>query len=126
MAIDPLGHLRIAVSDFARSRAFYTKLFSKLGFAQVSEKGWATPQGFGIWIIQAEHPEHRYMFEAPGLHHLCFKAATSEKIDELHLFLTEQQIPVVSPPKRYPQYTPEYYAVFFTDPDGIELEIAYY
>lgn len=29
----------------------------------------------------------------------------------------------VSQPKRYPEYHPEYYAIFFDDPDGIRLEI---
>ena len=29
----------------------------------------------------------------------------------------------VSEPRLYPEYTPDYYATFFHDPDGIELEI---
>ncbi len=71
-SLDPLGHIRIAVSEFEKSREFYTAFFAQLGFKQVSEKGW------------------------------------------------------VSPPQAYPQYTLDYYAVFFSDPDGIELEVAYY
>ena len=33
---------------------------------------------------------------------------------------------LIDPPKLYPQYAPDYYAVFFRDPDGIKLEVAYY
>lgn len=32
----------------------------------------------------------------------------------------------VSEPKRYPEYAPDYSAVFFSDPDGIRLEITNY
>ena len=28
-----------------------------------------------------------------------------------------------SPPRHYPQYDPDYYAVFFEDPDGIRIEV---
>ena len=31
-----------------------------------------------------------------------------------------------STPKLFPEYAPDYYATFFTDPDGIELEITNY
>jgi len=29
-------------------------------------------------------------------------------------------------PQKYPNYTDKYYAVYFADPDGIKLEVAYY
>ncbi|MBI4225258.1 MAG: VOC family protein [Candidatus Sungbacteria bacterium] len=126
MALDPLGHMRIAVSDFEKSREFYGAFFAQMGFKQVSEKGWVTPEGLGIWIIQAAHPDHRYVFEAPGLHHLCLKAQSRGEVDRMHRFLVEHHMPIVAAPQAYPQYTPDYYAVFFSDPDGIELEVAYY
>lgn len=126
MSFDPLGHVRIAVSDFEKSRVFYAALFDKLGFQQVSPKGWVGPEGLGIWILQAAHPEHRYIFEAPGLHHLCLKVRSKEDVDEIHQFLKANEIEIVASPQAYPQYTPDYYAVFFSDPDGIELEVAYY
>ncbi len=126
MALDPLGHIRIAVSDFEKSREFYGALFAQLGFKQISEKGWVSPEGLGIWIIKAAHPDHHYIFEAPGLHHLCLKAQSRKEVDRMYQFLVENRMPIVAAPQTYPQYTPDYYAVFFSDPDGIELEIAYY
>lgn len=35
-------------------------------------------------------------------------------------------ITVFDAPAAYPQYTPNYYAVFFVDPDGMKLEYGYY
>lgn len=126
MAFDPLGHIRIAVSEFEKSRRFYGALFAELGFRHVSEKGWVSPEGLGVWIIQAAHPDHHYVFEAPGLHHLCLKAQSREEVDRILGFLIEHHVPIVATPQAYPQYTPDYYAVFFSDPDGIELEVACY
>ena len=39
--------------------------------------------------------------------------------------LKEKNI-VVSDPKRYPEYTPDYFAAFFSDPGGLQLEISNY
>ena len=125
-AFDPLGHIRIAVSNLQESQNFYNILFDELKFIKVDEEGWASPEGLGVWIIQAAHPEHRYIFEAPGLHHVCFKVESKKMVDDLCNFLVVNSIHVIAPPKSYPQYTPDYYAVFFLDPDGIELEVAYY
>lgn len=125
-AFDPLGHIRIAVSDLEISHLFYASVFKRLRFRQVSPKGWVSPEGLGIWIIQAAHPEHRYVFEAPGLHHLCLKVPSKEHVDELYRFLQTDGTTIVVSPQAYPQYTPDYYAVFFSDPDGMELEVAHY
>ncbi|MBI4101265.1 VOC family protein [Candidatus Microgenomates bacterium] len=127
---DPLGHVKLAVSDFALSFDFYKSLFSKLGYAQVSHKlasaGWVTPEGFGIWIAQAENDIPPLEHGAPGFHHLCMKAQSPQDVDELHTQLLETEIHIFNPPQNYPQYTENYYAVFFADPDGMKLEVAYY
>jgi len=126
---DHLGHIKLAVSDFKISRTFYSKLFNNLGFTQISDKkrsaGWATLDGFGIWIAQANILEPKYKFSAPGLHHLCIKARSKEEVDRIYEMIKDETH-IFDPPQKYPKYTPEYYAVFFSDPDGIKLEVAYY
>lgn len=126
---DPLGHIKIAVSDFKKSKEFYKIIFDKIGFKQISNKdksaGWATIEGLGIWIAQAEILEPKYKFSAPGLHHFCFKAHSKEQIDEVYELIKNKTI-IFDKPEAYPQYTKNYYAVFFSDPDGIRLEVAYY
>jgi catechol 2,3-dioxygenase-like lactoylglutathione lyase family enzyme len=127
---DPAGHIKISVSDLKKSAAFYTALFGKLGFMQVLYEsdcvGFKTPEGFGIWIEQAEISNYAYKFGAPGLHHFCFKAKSPKEVDDVHTFLVTRGVPIFDPPAKYPDYTEDYYAVFFADPDGVKLELAYY
>ena len=35
-------------------------------------------------------------------------------------------VTIVAPPGRYPEYTPDYYAFFFKDTEGIKLEIVHF
>ncbi len=126
---DPLGHLKLSVRDFGASRTFYARLFDTLEFKQISDKGqsagWVTKDGFGIWIAQAEILEPKHVFSAPGFHHLCVKASSESQVDQIY-DLVKGEIQIFNPPKKYPEYTPDYYAVFFADPDGMKIEVAYY
>ena len=125
---DPLGHVKLAVSDFEKSKVFYARLFNKLGFAQISDKensaGWVTLEGFGIWIAQAKLAG-KHKFSAPGFHHLCIKAGSEREVDEVYE-LVKSDTRVFDLPQKYPKYTEKYYAVFFSDPDGMKLEVAFY
>jgi glyoxylase I family protein len=56
------------------------------------------------------------------LHHLCFQVRGVADVDLAAKLLREAGIEV-SAPKFYPEYTPDYYAIFFCDPDDIEVEI---
>lgn len=127
---DPAGHIKISVSNVEKSKRFYTRIFDFLGYAKIGdwENGVAykTPWGFGIWIAKAEQEGPKHVHDAPGLHHFCLKATSKEQVDQLHKILAEEHISIFSAPKHYPEYTPQYYAVFFVDPDGVELELAYY
>ena len=62
---------------------------------------------------------------APGLHHLCLRVANEQDVNTAARMLKERNIPV-SEPKRYPEYAPDYFAVFLSDPDGVQLEITNY
>ena len=37
-----------------------------------------------------------------------------------------KDVKVFDKPQSYPEYTKKYYAVFFSDPDGMKIEVAYY
>ena len=130
MSYDPCGHTKIAVSNFKKSYIFYKEIFEALSYTQVSNKnesaGWASHDGYGILITQAEFLEPKYKFDAPGLHHLCLKAKNTEIIDYIYKTLLQEKTHIFNPPQKFPDYTDKYYAVFFADPDGIKLEIAYY
>lgn len=127
---DPSGHTKIAVSDFRKSYLFYKDIFDVLGYKKVMNDedtaGWSSSQGYGVWISQAEIPDYKYKFDAPGLHHLCLKADSREMVDKIYQLLLKKNVFIFNAPQKYPEYTDKYYAVFFADPDGIKLEAAYY
>jgi catechol 2,3-dioxygenase-like lactoylglutathione lyase family enzyme len=55
---------------------------------------------------------------------LAFHADNREDVNEFHRFLLDLGARILDPPAEY-GYTPGYYAVFFTDPDGIKLEVVF-
>jgi glyoxylase I family protein len=66
-------------------------------------------------------PYDRY---AVGLHHLALVAPSRAVVDERAGWLRERGATIESGPAEY-DYSPDYYAVFFYDPDGIKLEIVH-
>ena len=129
-SLDPQGHIKLAVTDFSKSFDFYSSLLNQIGYREVykdnNHAGWVSPNGFGLWIAVATVKNHIYRFSAPGLHHFCFKAGSSKQVDDVYEFLVDNNIVVFDKPQKYPEYTSGYYSVFFADPDGIKLELAYY
>ena len=127
---DPCGHTKLSVSDFKKSYQFYKDIFELLGYKQVQDKkdraGWTSLDGYGVLIAQAKTTDYKYKFEAPGLHHLCLKASSVELVDKVHELVLIKDVYVSGPSKKYPEFTDKYYAVYFADPDGIKLEVAYY
>lgn len=127
---DPSGHLKISAYSYEKSKPFYAQVFNQLQYELVKEATtsatWVMPSGFGIILTQATRTERPLPHGAPGIHHICFKATSRAIVDNVGSLLVEQGAQVITEPTAYPQYTPDYYAVFFYDPDGIKLEVAYY
>src|SRR6266404_6352069 len=57
-------------------------------------------------------------------HDYAFEVASRNDVDALGAFLEEHGMTVVDPPGEY--YGRSYYAVYFTDPDGMKLEAMVY
>jgi catechol 2,3-dioxygenase-like lactoylglutathione lyase family enzyme len=85
---------------------------------------WAGAQlEIGLQAARAGSAAHdRY---APGLHHLALAAPSRAAVDTLHERLVALGVPILDRPADYPQYAPGYYAVFFSDPDGLKLEYVF-
>jgi catechol 2,3-dioxygenase-like lactoylglutathione lyase family enzyme len=127
-------HIDLNVSDLAAAKAVYGPVLTFLGYAQVKDDAegceWDLgPDGHGASLglrlrdpALAGHAHERY---APGLHHLAWRAGSRADVDALHALLVERGIKVLDAPAHYPQYSGDYYAVFFEDPDGIKLELVY-
>ena len=129
-----INHIRFTVSDVARAEQFYTPLLSFLGYGLYEKSdvrvAWMAREENGkkrLFIVSASSPDaanikhDRY---SPGLHHLGFNVDGREQVDEFYRLLKKSDAEVLDPPAEY-NYEPGYYAVFFTDPDGIKLEVVH-
>lgn len=121
-----LYHIQLNVSDVG----FYADLFDFLEY-RIIDRG---PDHLGvtdgqtdIWIIRTETPYAQlpYHRKASGLNHLAFSVPTAGDVDRFcREFLAARNIkPLYDCPKKFPEYHPDYYAVYFEDPDRIKLEI---
>ena len=132
-----VDHIELTVADLDRAERFYDALLPLLGFDLKDKSRGEFPEfeyieidyGTADFSLGLVCPRPALRDEAvcrrrPGaLHHLAFRADSNAGVDAL--FNAVRAIPgvtVVSPPRFYPEYTPDYYAFFFKDTEGIKLE----
>jgi glyoxylase I family protein len=131
MTTEVLGidHVYIAVSALDVSERFYdSALCSVLGFRKsrfvlngTQHVNYYNRQ-FGFVLRAARPGTGVHDPEAPGLHHFCLRVDGTRDVDAVARELSEHGI-VGEAPRYYPEYAPDYYAVFFRDPDGVRLEV---
>lgn len=128
-----IGHLTIYVHDAPYSFTFYEKLFGYLGFKVVfnQDRIFAfTKDGFSFWFEEANELFQKYGYHRKriGLNHIAFYVNSKEDVDKFNKeFLVPYTIkPLYGSPKNFPEYSKDYYAVYFEDPNRIKLEVAYY
>lgn len=130
-AVGGVHHLFISVNDLVRARAFYAALMPRLGYPSVWEfasdsVGWLGQFG-SFWIKQAaaQYVGETFSKDRVGLCEIAFRAESRAQIDALACDVETWGGTILDPPREYPEYVPGYYAVFFTDPDGIKLELVH-
>ena len=124
-----IDHIVLRVSDFERSRRFYDRLLSFLGFVEEWDLGRTVGWNNGVtmvWIAEAEPGAAPHRTGDVGYHHYAFELGARAEVDELHEFLVREGVEIVDPAQAYPSYGEGYYAVFFLDPDGLKLEAMYF
>jgi catechol 2,3-dioxygenase-like lactoylglutathione lyase family enzyme len=120
-----IDHLVLSVGNFDRSKEFYDKLLGFLGFTRKYDyadmAGWSNGKTL-FWIAAADERgrKRKYRKGDIGFHHYAFELASRKAIDALGAFLEQNGVAVLDPPGEY--YGRNYYAVYFTDPDGMKLE----
>jgi glyoxylase I family protein len=62
---------------------------------------------------------------SPGLHHPCLRVDTPADVAAVAAQLRGAGI-AATEAKLYPIYAPDYWAIYFTDPDGIRLAVTNY
>ena len=120
-----IDHLVLSVGNFARSKEFYDKLLRFLGFKLKYEfadmAGWSNGKTlFWIAAADAQGRKRKYRKGDIGFHHYAFELASRDDVDQLGAFLEKNGMTILDPPREY--YDRNYYAVYFTDPDGMKLE----
>lgn len=130
MPVEVLGvdHVYVAVRDLRAAERFYDAFMGVLGFRKLVEPLEGEPHvhyygrqlGFTLRPARAATPPHDPY--APGLHHLCFRVHDEAAVDRAASELRASGIEVRGP-RHHPEYAPDYYALFFEDPDGVRLEI---
>ncbi len=126
-----LDHLYLTVSDLAVSERFYDRVCcSVLGFRKNAFPIDGDPhvqyfnRHFGIVLRPARRAAAHDPY-SPGLHHLCLRVESADDVHAAARALREAGVDA-SEPRVYPEYARDYVATFFSDPDGIRLEITNY
>src|SRR5574340_1100764 len=102
-----IDHLVIRVSDYQRSKAFYGRLFTFLGF-EISDEypdaiGWTNGKTrFWIGPADAQGRRHKHRLGDVGFHHYAFELRNRKDVDELQDFLrNELHATIVDPADEY-------------------------
>ncbi len=125
LTLNKVHHIAIICSDYERSKRFYTEV---LGFKIVQETFRAARQSWkldlalgGTYIIELfsfpDPPQRPSRPEALGLRHLAFEV---DDVEAAVKALLDKQ--VATEPVRVDELTGKRFT-FFTDPDGLPLEL---
>ena len=126
-----IDHVYLTVSDLAVSEHFYDLVLARvLQFRRNSFTLGGDPHVqyynrlFGYVIRPARCATAHDPYSA-GLHHFCLRVDSIADVQSVAQQLREAGIDA-TPADLHPGYAPDYWATFFTDPDGVRLEVTNY
>ena len=113
-----IDHVGLQVSDFGRSKRFYTAALAPLGYTVQMEFG-DDAAGFGserprFWIGTSAQPS--------GSTHVCFEAANRAQVDAFYKAAIAAGGRDNGAPGLRTNYHPNYYGAFVLDADGNNVE----
>jgi catechol 2,3-dioxygenase-like lactoylglutathione lyase family enzyme len=115
-----IAHTTLAVSDYRKAKAFYTKVLATLGYSQNMEYGKSAGFNDGkntdFWISAEKSV-------VPT--HLAFQAKNRQQVEAFHKAAIASGTEDNGPPG-YPDYSPGYFAAFVLDADGNNIEAVWY
>ncbi|MGD9945240.1 MAG: VOC family protein [Burkholderiaceae bacterium] len=120
-----IDHTGITVSDFARSKAFYTQALSAIGYALLLELP-ASVTGRGDFAGFGEPPKPDFWISGgtpnqPPIH-VAFRVSNRALVDAFHRAAIAAGGRDNGAPGLRPHYHPNYYGAFVLDPDGHNIE----
>jgi catechol 2,3-dioxygenase-like lactoylglutathione lyase family enzyme len=115
-----IAHTTLAVSDYAKAKAFYTKVLATLGYSQNMEYGESAGFNDGkntdFWISAEKSV-------VPT--HVAFQARNRNQVEAFHKTAVTAGAKDNGQPG-YRDYSPGYFAAFVLDPDGNNIEAVWY
>lgn len=125
-----IGHIILNVKDFNISEQFYDRLFLSMGFEinHIDQGDYGQMKSYkqgehNLWIrYDKQNPSHDFVRNV-GLDHLALLVDNKLAVDDCYELAKELNVKITRAPKVYPEYSEQYYAFFFRDPNGIPLEI---
>ncbi len=128
-----IDHLMINANDYDKAVRFYGWLMPGIGYPHSesfsepsSMTGYYGDSG-SLWVVRSDPPRRSETFDKGrvGLREIAFRAESRRQIDDLARGISSHGGRILDPPREY-DYRPGYYSVFFTDPDGLKLEVVHY
>lgn len=120
------GHIGLNVSELGRSVEFYRRAFgfdqlvlSTDGAQRFAFLGFGTAPVLTLW----EQSHGEFSAATPGLHHLSFQVDSVQQVQEVESVLKELSTAFVHDGVVAHREGASSGGIFFTDPDGIRLEV---
>ncbi len=116
-------HIDLRVKDRARAQKFYAQVLPALGFTRdLSDQEW------GNFTVPGEGKHEFFGFTEDRSHQpngtrISFWADTPAEVDQVAEVVRQAGGRALEGPELCRDYTPNYYAFFFEDPDGNKLEV---
>ncbi|WP_280250731.1 VOC family protein [Nocardia abscessus] len=120
------GHIGLNVSDLDRSVEFYRRAlgFERLAASTDAQRRWAFLGADGKLVVTLwEQSDGMFSAETPGLHHLSFQVDSIDQVRAVERVLRELSVAFAHDGVVAHGEGVASGGIFFTDPDGIRLEV---
>jgi catechol 2,3-dioxygenase-like lactoylglutathione lyase family enzyme len=126
-----IGHIGINLSSAGTPFEFWKELLTYLDFeVQPDGDHFDATDGHAslcVHVTKSAYQTPGFHRKRTGLSHVAFEVRSAEMVDAFVAdFLEPRGVdPLYGGARAYPEYTPDYYAVYFEDPDRIKIEVYY-
>lgn len=121
-----LDHTGFEVSDYDRSKAFYTEALKPLGLELLMEPA----PGAGGFGLPADQKPFFWIYargrSAVSGAHVAFEAASTDVVDAFHAAALAAGGQDNGAPGKREIYHPSYYGAYVLDPDGNNVEAVFH
>ena len=128
-----IHHLAVTVRDLDGAMRFFTPFLEFLGYTSLGRYHDQTGRDlcmhvhsdgtyFNVWPADKALKDQRFEVYAPGLHHVAFRVASRQAVDECHSLVLGLDVTVLDQPGEF--YELPYYALYFLGPDNLKFEVA--